>query len=871
MKRNVRLTPAAMAWRHLCTRPGRTLLTLLGIALGVSAVLATGITNRHATNTLDALFRRAVGGAELQVLPPGNETTVGEPALDAVRQIPGVRLAVPVLRTDTVLPGLLGEGQGAQNASGQIELGKSLSVEGIDPTRDPEMRVYTLTAGRLPLPGQYEALVPQTFVEQNDLALGSDLILSGPFANERLEITGLLAGEGAAMINGGNVVFAPIEVVRDIFALEHGYSEIGIQAQPGIGDDPQALAELKAGIEGHLGQSARVAYPAARADQVPRMSSAYQFALSFFSVIAQFMGGFLIYNTFATTVLERTREIGMLRAIGMRRRQVMAQVLLEAGLLAMLGCLLGLGTGVLLARGLMTLMRGFFQVEAPRLAFTVADLAKATGVGLLGTLMATLLPARQAARVSPIEALTVRGRSSQRVGPALWKGGGALLGVGWVLLSQPSAGATPWLVAVRMAAFVLFLMGAVLTVPVAITALEPITRRLAARLFGAMGSLGALNVRRAVIRAMVTVASLAISLIMIIEVDSLVFVLKRDVRSWLDNALGADLLVRAPYPMARSFAQTLLAVPGVQATSPSRVIEVRVAGTTGEASKGHDGTLFLVAIDPEQFREVGGKEFVPGQGDPEAAWALLTQGNALFVSSVVAEEYDLRQGGSLTLQTRRGRQAFLVAGITTEFDQQGMVVTGTYADLRRLFGESRADLFSIKVAPGCDVEEVARIIRDRFEKRKGIQVQAMGAFKEGVMAFYDRLTSLFSVLGLVGVIIGTMGLLNTMTMNILERTRELGMLRALGSLRRQVVRIVLAEALVVGLISALYAMVFGYVLSRVLVTAANLISGYDLQYAFSARPYIVSLVIALGVSQLAALAPARRAARVVITVALKHE
>jgi putative ABC transport system permease protein len=166
---------------------------------------------------------------------------------------------------------------------------------------------------------------------------------------------------------------------------------------------------------------------------------------------------------------------------------------------------------------------------------------------------------------------------------------------------------------------------------------------------------------------------------------------------------------------------------------------------------------------------------------------------------------------------------------------------------------------------------VAQVIKGRYEKRAGIQVQTTKVFKEGVMVFYNRLTSLFNVLGLVGVIIGTIGLLNTMTMNVLERTRELGALRALGSLRSQVVRMVLAEALIIGVVSALYGILFGYLLSRVLVTAANLISGYDLQYVFSARPYLLSLLIALLVSQLATLAPARRAARVNIIQALKHE
>jgi len=847
------------------------LLTLLGIALGVAAVLATSITNRNASATLDEMFKRTLGGAELQVVPLGNKTTIRDSVLDIVRNTPGVHLAVPVIRTTTVMPGTLSEGQPVTDASGQVKMGKSVDVEGIDPQLEPEMRVYTLASGRFPLLGEDEALVPSSFADQNNLDLGGDLELYGPDGTESLKITGFLANEGAAMTNGGNVVFAPIDVVQKVFALGEGYSEISIQAQAGIGDDPRALAELKTALANHLNQAARVTYPAARADQVPRMANSYEFTLSFFSIVALFMGAFLIYNTFSTTVLERTQEIGLLRAIGMQRRQIMGQVLMEASLLSLLGCLLGLGAGIFLARGLMSLMRGFFQVEAQTVSFTLADLLKSTSVGLLGTLLATLLPARQAARISPVEALTVRARSGQKVRPVVWISGFALIGASFVFLYQPATGPTQLLLAVRMAAFIFFLMGAVLTVPLAVSALEPVTRRLSTLLYGGMGSLGALNVRRSVIRTMVTVASLAISLIMIIEVDSLVFVLKRDVSNWLDNALGADMVIRAPYPMQQSFARKLESIPGVQAASPSRVIQVQVANASLDPSKEQDDTLNFVAIDPVLFRKVGGKEFIAGQGDPEAAWAALSRGNALFVSSVVADEYGLKQGSRLALLTHRGQQEFTVAGVTTEFDQSGLVITGTYSDLIRYFVDNHADMFTVKVMPGYDANAVAKVISDRYEKSEGIQVQATKAYKEGVMVFYDHLTSLFNALGLVGVIIGTMGLLNTMTMNVLERTRELGMLRAVGSLRRQVVRVVLAEALIIGVVSALYGTIFGYILSRVLVTAANLISGYDLQYAFNFRPYLLSLVIALGVSQVAALIPARRAARVNIIEALKHE
>jgi len=860
-----------MAWRNLYARPGRTLLTLVGIALGVAAVLATSITNRNVAVTLDGLFERTLGGAELQVVPLGNETTVSEAVLDNVRRMPGVRLAVPMIRIATVLPGALGEGQSVQSASGDVEMGKSVEVVGIDSLLEPQMRVYTLASFLFPASGQYGAFVPQAFAAKNDLKLGGDVVLFGPLGAERLEITGLLTDEGAAVINGGEVVFVALDVAQDIFSLERGYSEISLQTQAGLGDNPGALAELKAALERRLDGAARVIYPAGRADLVPRMASAYQLTLSFFSVVALFMGAFLIYNTFATTVLERTQEIGILRALGMQRRQVMGQVLMEAGFLSLLGCLLGLGAGVFLARGLMALMRGFFQVEAPGLAFNLADLLKSAGVGVLGTLLAALLPARQAARTSPIEALAIYSRSGQKVRPLVWQSGFALLGAGWLFFFQPASGAAQWLLAARMTAFIVFLMGAVLTVPLAVAGLQPATRWLSTRLYGSMGSLGARNLQRSVLRAMVTVASLAISLVMIIEVDSLVFVLKQDVSDWLEHAVGADLLIRSPYPMQQSFARVLESVPGVQAVSPARMIQVRVAEASLDRARRQQERLTFVAIDPELFRQVGGKEFISGQGDPDAAWHRLSQGNALFVSSVVAEEYGLTQGGRLTLETRRGPQDFTVAGVTTEFDQNGMVVTGNYTDLRRLFGESRADLFTIKVSAGFSVDEVAQAITASYEKREGLQVQATKTFKEGVMAFYNRLTSLFNVLGLVGVVIGTMGLLNTMTMNVLERTRELGMLRALGGLRRQVARMVLAEALSIGLVSALYGVLFGYILSRALVTVANLISGYDLQYAFNPRPYLLSLVIALGVSQLATLVPARRAAGVNIIQALKHE
>ena len=174
-----------MAWRNLRARPARTLLTLLGIALGVAAILATSITNRHASNTLDALFRRTLGSAELEVMPLGNKTTVSQSVLDEVRRSPAVRLAVPLLRADTVLPGTLGKGQVSTTDNGLPEMGKTVQVVGIDPALEPQMRVYTLAAGRFPEPGQYEALVTAALCRRKRPGAGARRVALRPGGHRR--------------------------------------------------------------------------------------------------------------------------------------------------------------------------------------------------------------------------------------------------------------------------------------------------------------------------------------------------------------------------------------------------------------------------------------------------------------------------------------------------------------------------------------------------------------------------------------------------------------------------------------------------------------------------------------------------------------
>jgi putative ABC transport system permease protein len=570
------------------------------------------------------------------------------------------------------------------------------------------------------------------------------------------------------------------------------------------------------------------------------------------------------------TVVERTREIGMLRAVGMNRRQVLGMVLAEAGLLSIVGSALGLVVGYALALGLIRLMGDLVTAEESIISVTWQGVAQSIAVGVGVTLVAALLPALSAARVSPLEALRARGRSTARPNPLLGLAGIALMVIGWLASFR-----FPWpkdlLFYGGNFALVCFFLGATLTVGMAVGWLERLTRPLALWLYRSEGALGSANVRRAVGRTTLTVASLMVALTMIISIESLAYSFESDLQSWIDNALAGDLYVRAPLPMRESFANQLGSVPGVQMVTPTRVLTIKAAQGSLPASTESDLQFFYEALDPETFRQIGDMEFAANQGDLDANWRRLIQGKAVFISNVVADRYGLEQGDELVLLTRRGAQPFYIAAEVTDFGGQGQVIYGTYEDMKRWFNEQGADRFTLDVAPGYSIEAVSQEIEARYKDSQNISLQTTEAFKNSILELVDQSFRLFDVLNLIGVIIGALSVINTLTMNVIERQREIGGLRSLGMKRRQVLRMVLAEALALGVMGGAYGFVIGYFIAQVVILGTNMMAGYDLVYRFTPTPYLTGALIALVFVQAAAVYPARRAAAVNIVEAIKHE
>jgi putative ABC transport system permease protein len=339
-----------------------------------------------------------------------------------------------------------------------------------------------------------------------------------------------------------------------------------------------------------------------------------------------------------------------------------------------------------------------------------------------------------------------------------------------------------------------------------------------------------------------------------------------DLAEWIDGYMGGDLIVYSATPMQLEFGGRLEAIEGVSTAAPSRSMDVTVRKPDGS-----DETLAMNVVDPAKHEQVGSFTFTATMGDEQQSMERLAQGDAVFLSSLVADRYGLTVGDRLTIQTRRGLRDFEVAGVVVDFMEQGMVIEGSWRDMRQYFRVDDVSSFRIGIDPGYDPQDIMDTIESIYGTRRNLGTFSNQAIKEVALGISSQTTGLFGVLSWIAVIVASLGVVNTLLMNVMERTREIGMLRGIGMTRWQVVKMVLAEAGVMGTIGGALGIGVGIVLARVFIMGANAMQGYNLTYVMPAQALLFAFVVAVGVSQAAALWPSGRAARLRIIEAIQFE
>lgn len=855
-----------LAARSLRERPLRTLLTTFAIVLGVGVILANSITNLTAMDSITVLFSEASGKAHLVVISAStNSQGFPERTLRQVSDAPGVAVAAPSLQVQTMLA------EDAFAARTSLALGglsaSGLSLYGIDPLLDVQARDYQIVAGQFLSSDNeaYDVVLVKDYADEQGLRVGSDLEIVVPEGIEQLRVVGLMSKEGPGRLNNGSFGIVPLRTAQRIFGRVGDLDQIDIVATPQASTGPE-LDALKAALQTQLGDGYSVIYPATRGQRVTQMLDTYQLGLRFFSAVALFVGAFLIYNAFSMTVVERTRETGLLRAVGMTRRQVMRQILIEAGILGVLGSVLGFAFGILLSQGLIRVLKFLRAQDVTLVRVPLDGLAISMLVGVCVTLVAATIPAWQAGRISPLEALRVRGKAQEgwfvRRG---WPWGLALMTISYLVIFQiPLSPEMRYQLGV-IAVFTLF-VGATLLIPLTVGVWERAARPLVRRIYGNEGRLGSSNIQRSKSRTTLTAAALMVGVAMILGVRGLTSAFEHDIRNWIGAFVGGDLYVHSSLPMRADLGQRLETVEGIAAAAPVRHLQVNLLHSDG----GDEGVAFM-AIDPASYQKVTTFVFSDNQAGAEQLLEQLGAGDTVFVSSVLSEKYGLTPGDTIRLETRRGVQDFAIAAVVVDFYNGGLVVQGSWKDLRRYFGLNDATMFLLKLQPGFAMEDVQNRIVSLYGQRRHLSVDSNEALKTRVLQSSARVFSLFDALALIAIVVAAFGVVNTLTMNVSERTREIGALRGLGMTRWQVSKMILAEAAMIGVIGGVFGLIFGLFMARVFLMGAAELRGYQVTYVLPVQGILVSLLIALVVSQFAAIWPARRAVRLRIVEAIQYE
>ncbi|MFZ3062653.1 MAG: FtsX-like permease family protein [Actinomycetota bacterium] len=841
---------SSLVLKNLGFRRLRTLLTILGITLGVAVILAVNITNLSATKGYEQMVDTVSGKANLRVTS-SSSAGFDQDILSKIENSGGVRFAIP--STDHTSFLLKGERK------------VPLEIIGINPALDRKLREYRVREGSfLPSDGAFILLV-QDFARQNDVRVGNSVAILTAQGPKTFKVVGLIAGVGAGVIQNGAAGFVSLKMIQNLFDLKNRIQIVDIRK-----DDQFTTDEVKKNVQRSIGRSFSVEPPPARSKEVEDLLKSTKQALNFFSIIAIFVGGFMIFNTFSMNLAERIREIGILKSIGSTRRQLLTIFVGEALALGLIGSVLGVFLGIFLARYIAEVMAQTAHEALGKLVVSNSSIALSLSIGLMVSLVSALYPALRASAIPPVLALSEESKAKvgwfERSG---WLGGAVLIAAALFIIYVPIGPGNARQLFLEGGSLIL-LLGIAFLLPILISPLSRICGAPVKLLFRSEGKLAERNMHRARTRTALTVVTLMAGLTMIIGIEAMNLSYKQAVGDWIRASIGADLFVHSEMafglkagkivPMKLELKDEIEKVKGVAHAAAVKIMPV-------EDAKGQN--LTYIAVDPNVFPKVSGTQFV--KGNEEEANEMLKKGGFVLISSVLSRRENLKIGDKIRLKTLEGLRDFKIAGVNNDFTNATGTIRASYSDLKRYFKAENADSFDVKVEKGSDVEEVRKRLQREVADKYGLEVQSSKDFRRQAELEVNRVFALLDAIVLIAVIVAFLGIVNTLTMNVMERVREIGILRSIGTTRWQIGKIILAEAAILGVIGALVGIAGGVFASTVMVQATIAETGFYVRYILPVQPAIIFGVLVVVVSVLAGVYPAQKAARYNVVRAIQYE
>jgi putative ABC transport system permease protein len=823
--------------------------------LGVAVFVGMHTANQSVLFAFSRTVDRIAGKTELEVT--AGETGFDEDVLEKVQASPSVRVAVPIIEAvvDTRIAG-----------------GGSILILGVDMTGDRSLREYDLESGDdaviddpLVFLAQADSLIiTNEFAETNRLTVGNRLVLGTAEGAKPFTIRGIMKSSGLSSAFGGNLGIMDIYAAQKMFGRGRKFDRIDVGIKSG-----RTIAQAEEELRTLLGPGFQVEPPSGRGQQFEAMLAAYSMMVNISSLFALFIGMFIIYNSFAIAVSERRSEIGILRALGATRPQIRWLFLGESAVTGLIGSLGGLVFGVLIARGIAAsigaLISDVYGVaqHADELATSPWVLAAALAIGIATSLVAAFIPARNAARIDPVQALQKGRYQVLSAGESRIRGSLAA-GLGGISVACLVIGGSRF---AFYAGYVLAIVVALLLSPLLSLALARALRPLLKLVRPVEGALAADSLIQAPRRTSASVAALMLSLALVIAFAGMANASYASIIDWMQTALNPDLFVlpsqnlvvrtiRFPPTMAGELA----AIPGVD-----RVQMVRDARIVFRRTP-----VMIVAVEIASIAQTAHRD--PLQGNADEMYRLTSEGRGLMVSDNLAQLQQLKLGEILEIPAPNGIIRLPIVGIVLDYsDQQGTILMDRTL-FQRYWNDDSVNIFRLYLKAGAEGPDVTRRILSHFEGQRQVFVLTNADLKGYILKITDQWFGLTSVQIAVAVLVAILGIVNTLTVSITDRRRELGVLQAVGGLRSQVRRTIWIEALSIGSLGLVLGFALGAInLYYILQIVHHDIAGMRLDYTFPVTVTLALIPTILGAAFVAAIWPAESAVRGSLVEALEYE
>ncbi len=842
-----------------------TVMTVTGICLGVAAVVSIGVVNKSVLRSFEDSINRVTGRAALQVT--GAASGFPEGFIERVQRVPGVEYAVPVIDTQGILVG-------AKE--------RSLMILGIDVLQDGNIRDYRLSdeSADIPDPLLFLArpdsiLLTRELAQREGIEIGQSIRIQTVRGIRTFRVRGLLDPEGPAKIASGSIAVMDYPAAQMAFGKEGRIDRIDVSLLRG-----EDLETVRGRIKKVLPGGYNVVTPEGRTKQVQLLISHFQKNINLISFVSVFVGMYLIYNAVSISVVQRRKEIGILRALGTTRRQVITLFLGETVVTAIIGSALGLAAGVLFARSAIgavgqTVSELYMRTTVSEITVSWPDLTTGFAVGIAASLAAALFPALTSTRISPVSAIRsvpyaedgfISGWKLKAVSLFCLSLAAALLILYLAVPASPLLHTTP----AMFAATILLLLGISFATPAVLQWFLVLFRRTISPRVGASGRLAGLNLQKNIGRNAVAAAAIFYGISVFVSSAGIIYSTRQSVLEWIDSYVRGDIIVTSGHPIATTGAQNIPMpvemwkdiekVPGVLSADPFRKIYIDY----------HGRRILLLALDIA--RRIKYSPFIVAKGSREDMARLLPDQNYIAMNEALASQEHVKPGDSILLPTPGGPVEFKVAVINVDYSSDSGSILMDMHTYHRYWKEYLADSFSVRVKNKEQVSAVRDEIARRFGNDRELFVLPAREFRSEIRKVVDQGFAVNRAVNVITMMIACLGIIVTLLASVLERTREIGILRSIGMLKSQVSRVVIIESMLLGLVGGALGVGAGMIIGW--MSLEGFLRG---DYGASMHYHVdyASILWALGLSTLlAALAgvyPARRAARTNITEALAYE